>query len=143
MMFSSADMGPTTVTSMEFYSTTAQVIPVLLLALGWDSGYLKRVQDRVEYPRRWPDSGIRAWGTAMALASLVGEAAMVLVLADVVDPGPVWKGLGLMALGALSVTVTVRLITDIRAATDQSRSTPQRTTGQEPKTVADDRGAAH
>jgi hypothetical protein len=136
-------MGATIVGGMEFYSTTAQVIPVLLLALGWDSGYLKRVQNQVKDRRRWPDPRIRAWGTAMALTSLIGEAAMVLVLADVMTGGPVPKSLGLIALAALSITVTVRLITDILAATDPSRSDPQQTTDRQPHTVANDPGAPH
>jgi hypothetical protein len=109
---------------MEFYSTTAQVIPVLLLALGWDSGYLTKLErDEPRSARFWTKSRIRAWGTVMALVSLTGEAAMVLVLAGVRPADVVWKALGLAAVAALSVTVTVRLITDIRTATEPSRST--------------------
>lgn len=104
--------------AIDFYSTTAQVIPVLLLALGWGSDFLRdlRGQTRCGY-RIWKKPVIRAWGTSMALVSLAAEGAVILVLADLVGPGSVVKGLAITALAALSITVTWRMIVDIHAAT--------------------------
>jgi hypothetical protein len=77
---------------VDFYTTTAQVIPVLLLALVWESGYLERVkkEDRSRYPV-FKKSVVRWWGVFMITAALVGEATMLLVLAGVLDDGAVAK----------------------------------------------------
>jgi hypothetical protein len=103
---------------VDFYATTAQVIPVLLLALVWESGYLERLkkEDRTN-GYFWTKPRVRAWGLIMSGAALVGETAMLLVLADAVGDGILAKGLGLAGVAALLGSLGVRLIVDIVAGT--------------------------
>ena len=110
---------------MDFYGTTAQVIPVLLLALIWESGYLERLkkQDRSKY-RFWRKPRVRVWGIFMALAALGAEAVMMLVLADVVERGTIPRWIGLVGLGVLIGSLVVRLITDVLDATDEAQAVP-------------------
>jgi hypothetical protein len=110
---------------MDFYGTTAQVIPVLLLALIWESGYLDRLkkQDRSNY-KFWKKSRVRKWGIFMAVSALSAEAAMMLVLADVIDEGTIPRWIGLVGLGVLIGSLVVRLITDVLDATREVEAVP-------------------
>jgi hypothetical protein len=103
---------------MDFYGTTAQVIPVLLLALVWESGYLERVkgEDRSRYPV-FRKPVVRWWGLFMTAAALAGEATMLLVLAGILDQGDVSKAFGLVAVAAVLGSMAVRLSVDIWRAT--------------------------
>jgi hypothetical protein len=110
---------------MDFYGTTAQVIPVLLLALIWESGYLDRLkkQDRSKY-KIWKKPRVRVWGIFLAVSALGAETAMMLVLADVVDKGTIPRWIGLVGLGVLIGSLVVRLITDVLEATDEAEAAP-------------------
>lgn len=110
---------------MDFYGTAAQVIPVLLLALTWESDYLRRLEgeDRSNYPV-FKKPVVRWWGLFMIAAALVGEGTMVLVLADVVEGGDIAKGLGLLGVAALVGSMGVRLSCDIWRATKLPKSNP-------------------
>jgi hypothetical protein len=104
---------------VDFYGITAQVIPVLLLALMFDSKYLERVHKR-ERPgeiKFWQESRVRAWGLFMVSAALVGESVVVLVLVDWFPEGLVAKVLGVLGLAALIGSMFVRLFTVIIDAT--------------------------
>jgi hypothetical protein len=102
---------------MDFYVTTSQVIPILLLALIWDSGYLQRLRDPTRDVRFWKKRRVRVWVIFMSAAAIIGEGAMFLVLADVVSPGDAAKALGLVALAVLLGSLAVRVISDIVDAT--------------------------
>jgi hypothetical protein len=103
---------------VDFYGTMAQVIPVLLLALTWESGYLERLrkEDRSDYPV-FKKPVVRWWGLLAIVAALVGESVMVLVLADVVGDGDVAKAFGLAGVAGLLGSMAVRLTSDIWTAT--------------------------
>ena len=45
----------------DFYATLAQVLPLLLLALIWDSSYLDRVRGQRRPKRSEDPSGVRFW----------------------------------------------------------------------------------
>lgn len=108
---------------MDFYGTTAQVIPVLLLALVWESGYLDRLktEDRSNYPV-FKKPVVRWWGLFMIAAALVGEATMVLVLAGVFGGGDVAKAFGIAGVAALIGSMAVRLCVDVWKATSEDGS---------------------
>jgi hypothetical protein len=103
---------------MDYYATTAQVIPVLLLALVWESGYLPRLktENRANAPV-WTKRNVRLWGLFMSAAAVFGEIAMFAVLADIAHPADFWKGAGLVGVAALLGSLCVRLCVDILNAT--------------------------
>jgi hypothetical protein len=45
----------------DFYTTIAQVMPVLLLALMWDSGFLERLRGQSRPLRKVDPDGVRWW----------------------------------------------------------------------------------
>lgn len=74
----------------DFYDTVAQVLPVLLLALVFDSGYLDRLRDQRRRLRRddsvagvrfWTKPRVRAYALFVTLAVLVDIGLCVLTLA--------------------------------------------------------------
>jgi hypothetical protein len=105
---------------MDFYDTTAQVIPVLLLALIWESGYLNRLEteDRKNF-RFWTKPRVRVWALFMSFAAIAGEVTVVLVLAEVVSPGDIPIALGLLGIAVLVGSLGTRLVADILKATAQ------------------------
>ena len=109
---------------MDFYDTTAQVIPILLLAIVWEGGYLERLNTRPD-PRFWTKTKVRWWVTSMSLAAVVGEATMMLVLAGSFSAGVGPKVIGGIALAGLLATILVRLIADIRGATKPAAWPPE------------------
>jgi hypothetical protein len=103
---------------VDFYGTTAQVIPVLLLALMWDSGYMERLaRDERGTVRFWTKPKVRIWGLIMATTAMAGEAAVLLVLADIVPAGDIPKWVALVGLAALVGSMVVRLFADVIVAT--------------------------
>lgn len=44
-----------------FYSTLAQVLPLILLAFIWDSGFLARLRGQPRRPRREDPAGVLFW----------------------------------------------------------------------------------
>jgi hypothetical protein len=110
---------------VDFYGTAAQVIPVLLLALTWETDYLRRLrdEDRKDY-LVFKKPVVRWWGLFMIVTALVGEGAMVLVLADVVEAGDIPKGLGLLGMASLVGSMAVRLSSDLWKATKPPKADP-------------------
>src|SRR4051794_32009965 len=103
---------------MEFYATTAQVIPVLLLALTWESNYLNRVKKEDRRNKRVFTKGVVRWWSIFAVTvALLGEAMMVLVLANVVSSGDGAKSLGVSGVGVLIGSMIVRVFSEIWDAT--------------------------
>jgi len=102
---------------MDFYATTAQVIPVLLLALIWESKYLDSLKDPTRTAWFWKKTQVRIWALFMSVAAVAGEVAALLVLADIVDPGDVPRWIAIVGLASLLGSLLVRLTTDILDAT--------------------------
>jgi hypothetical protein len=103
---------------VDFYATSAQVIPVLLRALVWESGYLTRLRaENRSSGFFWTKPRVRAWGLFMSVTAIGGEASALLVLADIAAPGLVTKGFSLLGMAALLGSLAVRLVSDILSAT--------------------------
>jgi hypothetical protein len=112
-----------------FYATMAQVMPVVLLALVWDSRYLDRLRAEPRTPRRqdpvhgvrfWTRSRVRVFSITVFGLLTAGIAAAMLVLGGVLHP---WLALRLLLLGILGLglgTLAVRIIVDVIAATAPS-----------------------
>jgi hypothetical protein len=107
---------------MEFYGTTAQVIPVLLLALTWETNYFDRLrtEDRSKKPV-FTDCRVRWWSLFAVATALAGEATMVLVLADFLGSGAATKVLGVAGVAVLIASMTVRLFSEIWDATNTKK----------------------
>jgi hypothetical protein len=114
----------------DFYTTLAQVLPVLLLALMFDSGYLERLRKQSRPARRHDPSGVLFWtkprvrayvlvvvvvavgSTAIALLVLAGMLPDSLALRFVLVAGSV------LVLGTLLTRVGIDVIQ--ATAPDQS-----------------------
>lgn len=92
----------------DFYATLAQVLPMLLLALVWDSNYLQRLRNQ---PR------VRVYSLVVTGLLVAGIGVSLLVLADVLGDAA-WLRLGLVGVLLLSlVRLFVRISADVVAAT--------------------------
>jgi hypothetical protein len=110
----------------DFYSTAAQVLPVLLLALVWESKYLDALPGQQRRLRRddpergvWfcTKSRVRVYALAVATLTLAGILICLLVLAGLL---PDWTALGAVTVASLaltSVSLLYRIWSDIVDAT--------------------------
>ncbi|WP_229403117.1 hypothetical protein [Micromonospora okii] len=112
--------------SLEFYSTTAQVLPVLMLALIWESRFLEKLSDDRRLSRRedpiagvrfWTRPRVRAYSISVAAVLLGGTGVAVLVLAGAVPDAPAVRAAltGCMVLAL--ATLLTRIVVDVVAAT--------------------------
>jgi hypothetical protein len=107
----------------DFYSTLAQVLPVVLLTIVWDRDWLNQLSSRV---RRTPTTpGVRfwikpvvRWYSIAVAAVLIGAVSLcILVLANAIDDA-IWIRALLIAATALALlTLFVRLTSGIINAT--------------------------
>ncbi|MGW2308578.1 hypothetical protein [Actinomadura luteofluorescens] len=107
----------------DFYATMAQVLPVLLLALIWESRYLQELRGEDRVTRRddpangvrfWTKPRVRIYGFTAAGAIVVTTALCFLVLAGALHDG-VWLRIAVMcglalALASLLFRICVELI---------------------------------
>ncbi len=101
----------------DFYSTLAQVLPFLILAICWDSKYLDRLRNQDRKDHLWTKSRVRIFGIVVC-GTTVGEIAVVfLVLAGVLADGTLLRVLLLLGLALLLGTLLTRLCVDIVDAT--------------------------
>ncbi|MGH3811805.1 MAG: hypothetical protein ACRDUV_05035 [Pseudonocardiaceae bacterium] len=105
----------------DFYATMAQVLPVLLLALVWDSNYLQRLRAQSRPSRRvdpvgvwfWTKPRVRMYLLFVAVVLHTAIAVSLLVLA-----GAAWlRGVLVGGLLLALVTLLVRVGSDIVGAT--------------------------
>jgi len=111
---------------LDFYSTMAQVLPVLLLALMWDSNYLLRLRrqpraTRRDDPRRgvvfWTKPRVRIYSLALTAVIVVGVTLCFLVLADLTADS-VGLRVALIAVLVLGLTtLVVRIGSDVVSST--------------------------
>lgn len=109
--------------SRDFYSTAAQVLPVLLLALVWESRYLEKLpteqrRTRHEDPENgvkfWTKARVRIYALTVVTATITALAICLLVLGGVI-PNLEWLGFvtvaGLLfALGSLMYRIWYDII---------------------------------
>jgi hypothetical protein len=67
----------------DFYTTMAQVLPLLLLALIWDSSFLDRLRGQRRPLRRVDPSGVLFWTKPRVRAYTLSVATVVIVLTGV------------------------------------------------------------
>jgi hypothetical protein len=108
-----------------FYATLAQVLPVLLLALMWDSAFLVRLRRQQRLPRRvdpggvrfWTKSRVRVYTLAVAGEVIISLAVTMLVLAGLVPDSRALRMTLMAGLMLLLATLLTRLSVDIIRAT--------------------------
>jgi hypothetical protein len=106
---------------VDFYTTLAQVIPLLLLALAWESEYAKQVKlqrrERGVDVLFWDKRRIRYWTLFTMASAVVAEALIVTVLVGWVGEGWLAEAVVLVALTALLGSLATRIGADAIEAT--------------------------
>lgn len=109
----------------DFYSTMAQVLPVLLLALLWDSNYLQRLRGQPRPSRRldpagvlfWTNPRVRMYTLFVTTVLITGIAVSLLVLAGALANVSWLRGVLVAGLLLALVSLLVRIGSDIVGAT--------------------------
>jgi len=109
----------------DFYATMAQVLPVLLLALVWESNYLQRLRAQSRLSRRvdpagvwfWTKPRVRMYLLFVVTVLLSGIAISLLVLAGALADMAWLRFVLVGGLLLALVTLLVRIGTDIVGAT--------------------------
>jgi len=106
------------------YTTVAQVIPVLLLALMWDSAYLDRLRGESRPPRQagaagyfWTKPRVRLFILAVAVLLMAALLIDVLVLAGVLGDSAALRGIVVGGLVLAMGTLLFRIWVDVVRAT--------------------------
>jgi len=111
--------------SNEFYATSAQILPLLLLALMWDSGFLLRLRGQRRLLRGNGSDGVLFWtkprvrGYVLFLVTVTVSATMVaiLILAGFVPDNAIFRAGVSAAIGLALTTLLTRTAVDVVAAT--------------------------
>lgn len=109
----------------DFYSTIAQVLPVLLLALMWDSNYLNQLRKRPQCSRGmdpagvlfWTKSRVRVYSLFVTAVLITDIATSLLVLAGTVMDMAWLRGVLVAGLVLALMTLMVRISSSIIDAT--------------------------
>jgi len=113
----------------DFYSTLAQVLPVLLLAFIWDSGFLMRLRQQ-RRPRRtvdsegvwfWTKPRVRVYTLLVTGAVTVSIAISVLVLAGEIPDSRGLRAVLSAGLVLVLATLMTRITIDVLWATTPGR----------------------
>jgi hypothetical protein len=106
---------------MDFYNTSAQVIPVLVLALAWESNYPQQLANEDRTTGFWKMKRVAAWSYFCTAAAVFAEAMCLLVVASIVDPGVIPKIVAFAGLTALIGSLLTRVFADIRRVSNWPR----------------------
>jgi hypothetical protein len=115
-----------------FYATLAQVLPLLLLALIWDSGYLTRLRSQQRLPKKVDSAGVRFWTKprvrvyilAVTGVVIVSTGVTVFVLAGLIpDSRPLRIALS-AGLALILITLMTRITIDVILATKDLPKSP-------------------
>lgn len=110
----------------DFYATMAQVLPVLLLALIWESKYLDELRGERRASRRddpvqgvlfWTKPRVRAYAITAASTIIITMALCILVLAGVLDDGRSVRVIVMCGLGLALASLLFRICVEIVKAT--------------------------
>jgi hypothetical protein len=116
----------------DFYATVAQVMPVLLLALMWDSGFLHRLRDQPRLARRIDPDGVRFWtkprvrvySLFVATVIVAATVAALLVLGGLLADSHTLRVCVSASVALALSTLLFRLAVDIVLATRTDNTTP-------------------
>lgn len=125
----------------EFYATLAHVLPILLLALMWDSEYLVRLRRQRRLPRRMDPAGVRFWTkprVRIYILIVTGEtvastAVCILVLAGLIPNSLALRVVLSVGLVLLLMTLLTRIAVDVVAATRASQPQSSEPQSSEPQ----------
>ncbi|MEU8246570.1 hypothetical protein [Nonomuraea sp. NPDC048916] len=111
----------------DYYATVAQVLPVLLLAMLWESRFLEGLADRPRVPRRldpvhgvrfWTRSRVRVYSLSVATIVMLDVGLCLLVLGGLVPDSVVVRVLVAAGLVLVLATLLTRIWIDVIRATD-------------------------
>jgi len=111
--------------SGDFYATLAQVLPLLLLAFIWDSGFLARLRGQRRLPRRvhpggvwfWTKPRVRVYTLVVTGVVIVSTAVTVLVIAGLIPDSHALRIALSAGLGLVLITLLTRITLDVLWAT--------------------------
>jgi hypothetical protein len=129
-----ADVGSGPAVTRDFYDTMAQVLPVLLLALIWDSAYLDRLREQRRVLRRLDPDGVRFWTHSrvriyiltLAVAVIVSIALTIMVLADLIPDSTALRIILCGGLFLVLATLLTRIYYDVIAATSTTEKAAEK-----------------
>ncbi|NDU75235.1 hypothetical protein GWI34_21790 [Actinomadura sp. DSM 109109] len=110
----------------DFYATMAQVLPVLLLALIWESRYLQELRgenrvtrrhDPVNGVRFWTKPRVRIYGFTATGAIVVATVLCFLVLAGVLHDGAWLRAAVMCGLAVALASLLFRICVELVKAT--------------------------
>jgi hypothetical protein len=98
----------------DFYATVAQVLPIVVLALVWDSGYFETLRDPNRTAWFWKTPVVRTYSVIVATVVIADTALCLMVLAGVLGNsvalrGTVFAGIAL-ALGSLLFRICAHIL---------------------------------
>jgi hypothetical protein len=113
----------------DYYTTTAQVMPLLLLALIWDSSFLDRLRGQKRTLRRvdpsgvlfWTKRRVRAYTLFIAVVVLASTAVALFELAGFIPDSFTLRTVLACLLGLVLCTVLTRIWYDVIAATGPAK----------------------
>lgn len=108
-----------------FYATLAQVLPLLLLAFIWDSGFLARLRRQRRLPRQVDPAGVRFWTKprvrvytlAIAGVVIVSTAVTMFVLGGLIPDSYSLRVALSVGLVLVLLTLLTRIVLDVLWAT--------------------------
>ena len=109
----------------DFYATAAQVLPVLMLALIWESRFLDRLGQQNRRSRRhdpdgvlfWTAPRVRAYSLFIDTLIMIGTGLSLLVLAGALPPGPAPRTAVTTCVLLALATLLTRAVVDVVDAT--------------------------
>lgn len=113
--------------SRDLYATIAQVLPVVLLALVWESRFLETLRGQQRLPRSQdPEHGVRFWtkprvriyGLSVATIITLDITACVLVLSGIIPDSHPLRGIVISGLVLALASLLTRIWFDVLRATD-------------------------
>jgi hypothetical protein len=113
----------------DFYTTMAQVLPLLLLALIWDSAFLDRLRGQRRLSRRADPGGVRFWTKPrvrfytlmIAAVVVVSTGVSILVLAHFIPDSFLLRAILSCGLVLVLGTMLTRIYYDVIVATSTAR----------------------
>lgn len=117
-----------------FYATMAQVLPLLLLALIWDSEYLTRLRQQGRPRRRddpagvlfWTKPRVRAYILAVTAVVICSTALTILVLSGLISDSHALRIILVTGLLLVLATLMTRISIDVIQATASTGRHPAR-----------------